>query len=76
MWISIYLFAFLCGTPQTSMEILGVLTVVAIVNYWLLIPTALMAVLFMILRSIYIKAGRSVKRIEAQSEDYSFASFV
>lgn len=51
------------------MEILGVLTVVAIVNYWLLIPTALMAVLFMILRNIYIKAGRSVKRIEAQSGD-------
>lgn len=44
------------------------MTIVSIFNYWLLIPTFLMLILFFVIRNIYIKAGRSVKRIEAQSE--------
>lgn len=46
----------------------GILVIVAIVNFWLLIPTVCMLTLFYVLRNFYMNAGRSVKRIEAQSE--------
>lgn len=54
--------------PQIFIEIVGILAIVAIVNFWLLIPTVLMLVLFYVLRSFYMNAGRSVKRVEAQSK--------
>lgn len=46
----------------------GILVIVAIVNFWLLVPTFIMLILFYILRGIYMSAGRSVKRVEAQSK--------
>lgn len=46
----------------------GILVIVAVVNFWLLVPTVIMLSLFFYLRKLYMKAGRSVKRIEAQSE--------
>lgn len=54
--------------PQIFIEIVGILAIVAIVNFWLLIPTVLMLILFYVLRSFYMNAGRSVKRVEAQSK--------
>lgn len=54
--------------PQIFIEIVGILAIVAIVNFWLLIPTVLMLALFYVLRSFYMNAGRSVKRVEAQSK--------
>lgn len=47
----------------------GVLTVVALVNWYLLFPALLLVVLVYYLRSIYIKTGRDVKRIEALSKE-------
>jgi ATP-binding cassette subfamily C (CFTR/MRP) protein 4 len=38
--------------------------VVAIVNYWFLIPTAIIAVIFYFMRVVYITTSRSVKRLE------------
>ena len=46
----------------------GILSIVAIVNFWMLIPTLVMLVIFYVLREMYMTTGRSVKRIEAQSK--------
>lgn len=47
--------------------------IVAIANYWLLIPTFIMTIFFYILRYIFINTARSIKRVEAltQSPIYS-----
>lgn len=42
--------------------------IVGMINYWLLLPTAVMTFLFYLIRMIYVNAGRSIKRIEALSE--------
>lgn len=44
------------------------MVIVGIVNYWLLIPTAIMSILFYIIRNVYVNSGRSLKRIEAMSK--------
>lgn len=46
-------------------EIIAIMIVVAIVNYWLLIPTLVLAVLMYIVRDIYVRTSRSVKRVES-----------
>jgi ATP-binding cassette subfamily C (CFTR/MRP) protein 4 len=48
--------------------ILGVIVVVAVVNYWMLIPTVVMLVLFFLLRMYYIPTSRSIKRLEGISK--------
>lgn len=50
------------------MDVVAVLVIVAIANYWLLIPAAIMAVLMFLCRSYYIGASRSLKRIESLSK--------
>lgn len=53
---------------QFFVEFIAVVTLVAIVNYWLLFPTFIMSLLFYVLRHIYINTARSIKRLEALSE--------
>jgi len=53
---------------QRGLGLLGVVTVVAVVNVWLLIPTALMLVLFYLLRVYYVTTSRSIKRLEGISK--------
>lgn len=38
------------------------------VNPWLLIPAAVMTILFYLIRLVYVNTGRSFKRIEALSK--------
>lgn len=57
--------------PQFFLELIAILTLVAVVNYWLLIPTFIMSLLFYGLRHIYVHTARSIKRIEAMSK-YSY----
>lgn len=45
----------------------AIIVLVSISNLWLLLPTAVMAVLFYGLRYVYVNTARSVKRIEAMS---------
>ncbi|XP_063704489.1 probable multidrug resistance-associated protein lethal(2)03659 [Culicoides brevitarsis] len=54
-------------------EMFAVMTVVAIVNYWLLIPTLVLAVLMFLIRDIYVRTSRSVKRVESLSRSPMFS---
>ncbi|PNF26824.1 hypothetical protein B7P43_G17385 [Cryptotermes secundus] len=49
---------------QRTLMMLGVIVVVAVVNYWMLIPTVVMLVVFYILRIYYVATSRSIKRLE------------
>ncbi|KDR22129.1 probable multidrug resistance-associated protein lethal(2)03659 [Zootermopsis nevadensis] len=49
---------------QIGLAMLGIITVVAVVNYWLLVPTFFVGVVFCLLRIIYLSTSRSVKRLE------------
>jgi hypothetical protein len=55
--------------------ILGVIVVVAVVNYWMLIPTVVMLFLFFMLRTYYIATSRSIKRLEGISKLIVFLWF-
>ncbi|KAL7737810.1 hypothetical protein ACLKA6_006196 [Drosophila palustris] len=50
---------------QFFVDVLAVLIIVAIANYWLLIPAAIMALLMYLCRAFYMGASRSLKRIES-----------
>lgn len=57
---------------QIFLSLGGIIVVVAIVNYWFLVPTFLIGVIFYFLRDFYLKTSRSVKRMEATSNfDFS-----
>uniref|UniRef100_W4VRR2 Putative abc transporter c family member n=1 Tax=Corethrella appendiculata TaxID=1370023 RepID=W4VRR2_9DIPT len=50
---------------QIFLSLFGIIAVVAIVNYYYLIPTLIIAVIFYFLRGFYLKSARSIKRLEA-----------
>ncbi|KAG4075521.1 hypothetical protein HA402_003346 [Bradysia odoriphaga] len=52
----------------TILNYVGAVTVTAIVNPWSLIPAAVMTVVFYLLRIVFIRTSRSLKRIEAASK--------
>jgi ATP-binding cassette subfamily C (CFTR/MRP) protein 4 len=49
---------------QIGLTILGIFVIVGIVNYWLVIPTIIISILFFLMRVVYITTSRSVKRLE------------
>lgn len=53
---------------QFILQSLGNMILVSVTNYWLLVPTFLMSLLFYKLRQIYVKTGRCVKRVESLSK--------
>jgi ATP-binding cassette subfamily C (CFTR/MRP) protein 4 len=53
---------------QIGLSLLGIITVVAIVNVWLLIPTAVMFSIFYVLRLYFVATSRSIKRLEGISK--------
>ena len=48
--------------------VVGILSVVAAVNPWTLLPTAVIIVLFVLLRMVYMRTGRDIKRLEGISK--------
>ena len=53
---------------QFYMELTGVVTIVAIINVWLLVPTGIVFLFFYLIRTVFLKSARDVKRIEAISK--------
>lgn len=53
---------------QIGLSLLGIITVVAIANVWLLIPTLIVGIIFYYLRIFYLATSRSIKRLEGVSE--------
>lgn len=51
-------------TLQIGLTLLGIIIVVAVVNYWLLVPTFFVGVIFCLLRIVYLSTSRSVKRLD------------
>ncbi|XP_055617495.1 ATP-binding cassette sub-family C member 4-like isoform X2 [Toxorhynchites rutilus septentrionalis] len=47
------------------LELAGIVVIISLANYWLLIPTAVVGVVFYILRFIFLRSARNVKRVEA-----------
>ena len=56
------------GVLQISLMVVGILSVVAAVNPWTLLPTAVIIVLFVLLRMVYMRTGRDIKRLEGISK--------
>ncbi|XP_053685764.1 probable multidrug resistance-associated protein lethal(2)03659 [Sabethes cyaneus] len=54
-------------------EFTAIITLVSIVNYWLLLPTAVMGIMFYGLRYVYTNTARSIKRVEALTRSPIFS---
>lgn len=50
---------------QFFLQFVAIMILVSITNYWLLLPTAIMTVIFYGLRHIYVNTARCIKRIES-----------
>ncbi|EAT33898.1 AAEL013833-PA, partial [Aedes aegypti] len=55
------------------LELAGIIVIVSLANYWLLVPTAIMAALFYALRYVFLETARNVKRVEAITRSPIFA---
>lgn len=58
----------LIDSLQIGLSLLGIIVVVAIANYWLLIPTVVIGIIFYYIRVFYLATSRSVKRLEGVSK--------
>ncbi|EDW98328.1 probable multidrug resistance-associated protein lethal(2)03659 [Drosophila yakuba] len=54
-------------------DVSGVVIIVAIANYWLLIPAAIIGVILGMIRYLYVTTSRSVKRLESISRSPVFS---
>jgi ATP-binding cassette, subfamily C (CFTR/MRP), member 4 len=52
------------------MEGIFILIVVCLVNWWLLFPTAVLLMLLMLLRKLFLNTSRELKRVEAIGESF------
>ncbi|CAG2057728.1 unnamed protein product [Timema podura] len=55
-------------TVHIGLSMVAIITVVAIVNPWLLLPTFVVGVIFYMLRVVFLATSRSVKRLEGVSK--------
>lgn len=53
---------------QIFLQLGGIIIVIALVNYYLIIPTVIIGIIFYYLRAYYLSASRNIKRIEATSK--------
>ncbi|XP_011149209.1 multidrug resistance-associated protein 4-like [Harpegnathos saltator] len=51
----------------------GILIMEAIINYWMLIPIALLAIVFMLVTKIYLRTAQDVKRLEGITKSPLFS---
>ncbi|XP_037050747.1 multidrug resistance-associated protein 4-like isoform X2 [Bradysia coprophila] len=55
------------------LQYIAIVVINAIVDPWLLLPAAMMTILFYLMRVVYVNTGRSFKRIEAKSRSPIFS---
>lgn len=60
-------------TLQVLLVMTGILTMVTIVNYWLLVPMVVMGFLFYKVRGIYVATAQDVKRLEGTTRSPVFS---
>nr|CAD7404219.1 unnamed protein product [Timema poppensis] len=58
---------------QIGLSMVAIITVVAIVNPWLLLPTFVVGVIFYMLRVVFLATSRSVKRLEGVTRSPVFS---
>ncbi|XP_028159464.1 probable multidrug resistance-associated protein lethal(2)03659 isoform X1 [Ostrinia furnacalis] len=58
---------------QIGLSLIGIVVVVAVVNYWLLLPTLAIGVVFYGLRIFYLASSRSIKRLEGVTRSPVFS---
>lgn len=56
---------------QIFLQLFGIIIVISLVNYYFIIPTVIVGIIFYYLRVYYLSSSRNIKRIEATSE-FSF----
>uniref|UniRef100_A0A6P7FF39 Probable multidrug resistance-associated protein lethal(2)03659 n=1 Tax=Diabrotica virgifera virgifera TaxID=50390 RepID=A0A6P7FF39_DIAVI len=62
-----------CDTTQLLLNLIGAIIVVTLIDYFLLIPTAVIFVAFYLLRRVYLHTSRNVKRLEGITRSPVFA---
>lgn len=60
---------------QFLLQVTTSLILVSMANFWLLIPTALMSIIFLALRHIYVKTARCLKRLESMGKKVAMKNF-
>lgn len=63
---------YLLDTLQLGLTMLGVLVLIAIVNYWMMIPVIIIGAILMIARKYFVDTMSFLKRYEGISESYFF----
>ncbi|KAF5283711.1 hypothetical protein FQR65_LT13746 [Abscondita terminalis] len=58
---------------QIGLGVVGIIIVVGTVNYWLMIPTVVITLMFFALRKFYVTSSRSIKRLEGITRSPVFA---
>ncbi|CAH0405995.1 unnamed protein product [Chilo suppressalis] len=58
---------------QIGLSLIGIVVVVAVINYWLLVPTVAIGVVFYGLRIFYLASSRSIKRLEGVTRSPVFS---
>lgn len=53
---------------QVGLGLVAIIIVVSTVNYWMIIPTIVMCVLFIYIRKFYMNTCRTIKRLEGVSK--------
>lgn len=54
---------------QIFLQLFGIIVVIAVVNYYFIVPTILVGIIFYFLRAYYLASSRNIKRIEATSKN-------
>ncbi|CAG9575865.1 unnamed protein product [Danaus chrysippus] len=65
--------AALLDVLQIGLSLIGIVVVVAVVNFWLLVPTLFIGLIFYGLRIFYLSSSRSIKRLEGVTRSPVFS---
>lgn len=75
-YIDEYIPPVLFDVIEVGLMLIGALFLSFIVDPWLIIPSAVLMILFYFFRVVYIKTSRSVKRIEGISKEHFSYFFI